>query len=147
MGSSRQEYWCGLPCPPPGNFPNPGIKPTHVSVRATLAKGGFSWRITVDQKHNKTCSAERRKKDDSRMTAINLTWFTISLKCATKNVLLGRLSMSYIAQPSSFKTAKIFWFCQTYKNGRLQFLPLIFKMCQRNVSYYNWMLFSYGILN
>ena len=26
-GFSRQEYWSGLPCPPPGNLPNPGIKP------------------------------------------------------------------------------------------------------------------------
>ena len=26
-GSSRQEYWSGLPCPPPGDLPNPGIEP------------------------------------------------------------------------------------------------------------------------
>ena len=26
MGFSRQEYWCGFPCPPPGNLPDPGIK-------------------------------------------------------------------------------------------------------------------------
>ena len=26
MGFSRQEYWSGLPCPPPGNLPNPGIE-------------------------------------------------------------------------------------------------------------------------
>ena len=25
---SRQENWSGLPFPPPGNLPNPGIKPT-----------------------------------------------------------------------------------------------------------------------
>ena len=25
---SRQEYWSGLPCPPPGDLPNPGFKPT-----------------------------------------------------------------------------------------------------------------------
>ena len=26
MGFSRQEYWSGLPCPPPaGEFPDPGI--------------------------------------------------------------------------------------------------------------------------
>ena len=28
MGFSRQEYWSGLPCPPPGDLPNPGIEPT-----------------------------------------------------------------------------------------------------------------------
>jgi len=23
----RQEYWSGLPCPPPGDLPDPGIEP------------------------------------------------------------------------------------------------------------------------
>ena len=27
MGFSRQEYWSGLPCPPPGDLPNPGTEP------------------------------------------------------------------------------------------------------------------------
>jgi len=27
MRFSRQEYWSGLPCPPPGDLPDPGIKP------------------------------------------------------------------------------------------------------------------------
>ena len=32
MGFSRQEYWSGLPCPPPGDLPDQGIKPvSHVS--------------------------------------------------------------------------------------------------------------------
>ena len=26
-GVSRPQYWSGLPCPPPGDLPNPGIKP------------------------------------------------------------------------------------------------------------------------
>ena len=26
MGFSRQEYWSGLPCPPPGDLPHPGIE-------------------------------------------------------------------------------------------------------------------------
>ena len=30
MGFSRQEYWSGLPCPPPWNLPNPGIEPTSL---------------------------------------------------------------------------------------------------------------------
>ena len=27
IGFSRQEYWSGLPCPPPGDLPNSGIEP------------------------------------------------------------------------------------------------------------------------
>ena len=26
MGFFRQEYWSGLPCPPPGDLPDPEIK-------------------------------------------------------------------------------------------------------------------------
>ena len=25
-GFSRQEYWSGLPCPPPGDLPDPGVE-------------------------------------------------------------------------------------------------------------------------
>ena len=39
MGFSRQEYWSGLPCPPQGNLPDPGIKPTSPAVYCTA--GGF----------------------------------------------------------------------------------------------------------
>ena len=27
VGFFRQEYWSGLPFPPPGDLPNPGIQP------------------------------------------------------------------------------------------------------------------------
>ena len=27
MGFFKQEYWCGLPCPPPGHLPNSRIEP------------------------------------------------------------------------------------------------------------------------
>ena len=27
VGFSKQEYWSGLPCPLPGDLPDPGIKP------------------------------------------------------------------------------------------------------------------------
>ena len=36
MEFSRQEYWSGLPCPPPGDLPNPGIKPGFPHCRQTL---------------------------------------------------------------------------------------------------------------
>ena len=30
VGLSRQEYWSGWPCPPPGDLPDPGIEPTSL---------------------------------------------------------------------------------------------------------------------
>ena len=33
-GFSRQEYWSGLPCPPPEDLPNPGIEPRSPALQA-----------------------------------------------------------------------------------------------------------------
>ena len=33
MGFSRQEYWSGMPCPSPGDLPNPGIKPRSPTLQ------------------------------------------------------------------------------------------------------------------
>ena len=32
MGLSRQEYWSGSPCPPPGDLPDPGIEPSSLGL-------------------------------------------------------------------------------------------------------------------
>ena len=41
VGFSRQEYWSGLPCPPPPDLPNPGIGPASL-VSPALAGGFFT---------------------------------------------------------------------------------------------------------
>ena len=33
MGFSRQPNWSGLPCPPPGDLPNLGIKPSSPTLQ------------------------------------------------------------------------------------------------------------------
>ena len=35
IGFSRQEYLSGLPCPPPGDLPNSGIRPTFPAPLAS----------------------------------------------------------------------------------------------------------------
>ena len=47
MGFSRQEYWSGLPCPPPGDLPDPGI------MSPALAAGFFTTTATwVSENHS-----------------------------------------------------------------------------------------------
>ena len=50
MGSSRQEYWSGLPCPPPGDRPDPGIESTSL-ISPALAGGFFTtsatWEVPI----------------------------------------------------------------------------------------------------
>ena len=45
MGFSRQEYWSRLPCPPPGDLPEPGIEP--VSLTSLGLAGRFSTTSTT----------------------------------------------------------------------------------------------------
>ena len=47
MGCSRQEYWSGLPSPPPRDIPNPGIEPeslipTCTGMQVLAPPGKFS---------------------------------------------------------------------------------------------------------
>ena len=53
MGFSRQEYWSGLPYPPPGDPPDPGNEP--MSFKSPALTGGFfttsaTWKATIPHK-------------------------------------------------------------------------------------------------
>ena len=37
-GFSKQEYWSGLPWPPPEDLPDPGIKPTSLTSLALAGR-------------------------------------------------------------------------------------------------------------
>ena len=45
MDFSRQRYWTGLPFPPPGDLPDPGVKPVSL-VSSALADGFFTTSTT-----------------------------------------------------------------------------------------------------
>ena len=45
MEFSRQEYWSGLPCPPPGDLPHPGIGLAPL-LSLALAGGFFTTSTT-----------------------------------------------------------------------------------------------------
>ena len=45
LGFSSQEYWSGLPCPPPGYLPDPGIKPESLMFPALA--GSFFTSSTI----------------------------------------------------------------------------------------------------
>ena len=45
MEFSRQEYWSGLPCSPPGDLPNPGIETTPPASPA-LQADSLPWQLS-----------------------------------------------------------------------------------------------------
>ena len=55
MGFSRQEYWSGLWCPPPGDLPDPGLEPG--SLRSPTLGGrvfiiSATWKARIIYKLN-----------------------------------------------------------------------------------------------
>ena len=50
MGVSRQEYWSGVPCPPPGDLPHPGIK--LESLMSPALGGRFMLRFDRKQQNS-----------------------------------------------------------------------------------------------
>ena len=68
MGSPRQEYWSGLLCPPSAGLPNPGIKPTSLSLLHWQGgslplepPGKLRWLLKIRPKKKKVINLEFRR--------------------------------------------------------------------------------------
>ena len=63
-GFSMQQYWSGLPCPPPRDLPYPRIKPT--SLKSPALAGGFfttstTWEALSKWYVNKQCWSQQKQ--------------------------------------------------------------------------------------
>ena len=47
MGFSRLEYWSGLPCSPPRDLPNPGIKPESPALVGGFFTTNATWEALI----------------------------------------------------------------------------------------------------
>ena len=65
MGFSRQEYWSGLPRPPPGDLPDPGIEPG--SLTSPALAGGSSPLAPPVRTHKADPSTEDPVKPSSKI--------------------------------------------------------------------------------
>ena len=55
MGFSRQEYWSGLPHPPPGDLPDSGIEPVSPALAGSYFTSSATWGAhTVGRQREKT---------------------------------------------------------------------------------------------
>ena len=58
MGFFRQEYWSGLPFPPPGNLPDPGIEP------ASLASPALAGRFFTTEPVGKPIKISKKRRGE-----------------------------------------------------------------------------------
>ena len=96
MGFSRQEHWSGLPCPLPGDLPDPGIQPA--SLRSPEQVGSLSLALP-----GKPLNSDHNPSDKSTI-AVNIleTMLKILLLLkakASKNQNLTRGSVASYSLP------------------------------------------------
>ena len=72
MGFSRQEYWNGLPCPPPGNLPNPGIEPMSPGVPVIQVESLLLSHWGIHQVHNIGLLNDSGNPFESRLAALGV---------------------------------------------------------------------------
>ena len=86
LGFFREEYWSGLPCPPPGDLPYPGIKPTSPASSALQADSlplghllSFPNLLTLIKCSNLTASSFRIWNSSAGFSSSPLTLFVVML--------------------------------------------------------------------
>ena len=74
MRFSRQEYLSGLPCPPPGDLPNLGIKPAALmsNIHFPGAGGGVFITSTTWEAHPPGDQNRKKKKKEKKITSIGV---------------------------------------------------------------------------
>ena len=89
MGFSRQEYWNGLPCPPPVDLPNPGIEPESL-LSPALAGGFFTTSATWEAQ-------------EILISDMNFLWYSLNLSLYFCFWLIQAIvNVTTFCKPSSF---------------------------------------------
>ena len=100
MGFSRQDYWSGLPCPPPGDLPNPGIE--LVSLALSLVPPGHVCTNTQTHSLRQTpCSS--CPKESSLFYILSVIVFSFFLPCLDLCFLLRYLLSKALCETGSAK--------------------------------------------
>ena len=115
LGFCRQEYWSGLPCPPPGDLPDPGTELASITSPA-LARGFFTTNTTwqaywLDTRLYWKCWREARKYICNILKDKLLEMELLGLwTCAFKNFLSIVKSMYKVY----YSLNACFWMCNFF---------------------------------
>ena len=121
MGFSSQEYWSGLPCPPPGDLPNPRIQPMSLKSPA-LAGGSLSPShegSPPNEGYTRTIKVGEPMCKTQFSHILLLTWYNRELRgMASTKVLQKRLNgtdvYSNFLIPKRLKQKRFITTCRIY---------------------------------
>ena len=74
MGFLRQEYWSGLPCPSPGDLPDPGIEPRSPALYADALPAEPPGKALVKCRTLKGWNEERADTSEEKMEKLKNIW-------------------------------------------------------------------------
>ena len=66
MGFSRQEYWSGLPFPPPGDLPSTGIEPESPALQADALPSEPPAKVEFQRAGSNSCQSQKGEEDEAR---------------------------------------------------------------------------------
>ena len=106
MGFSGKEYWSGLPCPPPGDLPNPGIELRSPALQAyslsTTHSSTLIWKIPWMKEPGRLQSMGLQRVGHNWATSLTHSLPT-EPPGKPKNTVVGSLSLLQgIMIPSAF---------------------------------------------
>ena len=110
MGFSQQEYWSGLPYPPPGDFPDPGIKPVSPAAPA-LHAGPLCW---VTRSYMQEQRALKPAPSPSSISSLQplltlLTFYHGATSVSTSSTAFWDLASFFIAAPLLWGWGRLGW--------------------------------------
>ena len=129
VGFSRQEYWSGLPCAPPGDLPHPGMEPVSLTSSALAGRiftTSATWDAFCSAKSLQSCSILCDSIDSSPpgspvpgiLQARTLEWVAISFSNAWK----GKVKMKSLSRVQLFATPWTAAYRAPPSIGHLRFL-------------------------
>ena len=98
MEFSRQEYWSGLPCPSPGDLPNPGIEPGSPALQADSLP--LSHQESPAGRRAYSLNTWAIKAREMPWMPARLSWAPLLMEAAVPPTLGSLLFLSHFTLPS-----------------------------------------------
>ena len=145
-GFSRQGYWNGVPCPPPGHFPDSGFEPESLMLPA-LAGRFFTTRVTWEALQSalqgRSLFLWPNWKNNWGPQSLSFGWYSSQLgvsDCGVHILPTGRRGSTLWFGPSAAHTSHAVLFFHGYRRTALPRPPVWLSVLngftvERNVPY------------
>ena len=134
MGFSREEYWGGLPCPPPGDLPNPGIKPRSpaLQVDSLLSEQADFFIVWATREARESLLQGNFLTQELNQSLLHCRQILYQLSYEESLSLLGTSSQLQVLDNCSFSWQMLLFFFFLYFGvwGRKTRLTAPYKTCQ-----------------